>query len=161
MPEGHRFQLVIGSQFDNIELVQVVLNDTLERLGVDGDTCHWVDIAVREAVANAIKGDVFGIGYGGIAYLEGIKALKVKKDDAAPAVAPSLETAQSGSYPISRFLLFYTAGEPTGTTKKFIEWVKGSDGQRVIGDVGYYPLPGATGGPTMPAKVESGADAAK
>lgn len=55
MPEGHRFQLVIGSQFDNIELVQVVLNDTLERLGVDGDTCHWVDIAVREAVANAIK----------------------------------------------------------------------------------------------------------
>jgi serine/threonine-protein kinase RsbW len=55
MPEEHRFHLAIGSRFENIELVQVVLNDSLERLGMDGDTRHWVDIAVREAVANAIK----------------------------------------------------------------------------------------------------------
>jgi len=117
-------------------------------------------LAGTSAVANAVKGDVFGIGYGGISYLEGIKALKVKKDDTSPAVAPSLETAQSGSYPISRFLYFYTAGEPTGTTKKFIDWVKGTEGQKIIGDVGYYPLPGA-GGVTVQAKVEGGPDAAK
>src|SRR4051812_39480695 len=98
-------------------------------------------LAGTSAVANAVKGDVFGIGYGGIAYLEGIKALKVKKDDTSPAVAPSLQTAQDGSYPISRFLYFYTAGEPVGASKKFIEWVKGTEGQKVIGDVGYYPLP--------------------
>jgi serine/threonine-protein kinase RsbW len=55
MPEEHRFHLAIGSRFENIELVQVVLNDSLERLGLDSDTRHWVDIAVREAVANAIK----------------------------------------------------------------------------------------------------------
>ncbi|HYH44134.1 MAG TPA: ATP-binding protein [Thermoanaerobaculia bacterium] len=55
MPEEHRFHLAIGSRFENIELVQVVLNDSLERLGMDGDARHWVDIAVREAVANAIK----------------------------------------------------------------------------------------------------------
>jgi len=98
-------------------------------------------LAGTSAVANAVKGDEFGIGYGGIAYLEGIKALKVKKDDTSPAVAPSLQTAQDGSYPISRFLYFYTAGEPTGAIKKFIDWTKGPDGQKVIGDVGYYPLP--------------------
>ena len=55
MPEEHRFHLAIGSHFENIELVQVVLNDALERLGVDDEARHWVDIAVREAVANAIK----------------------------------------------------------------------------------------------------------
>lgn len=55
MPEEHRFHLAIGSRFENIELVQVVLNDSLERLGLDSDARHWVDIAVREAVANAIK----------------------------------------------------------------------------------------------------------
>lgn len=55
MPQDHRFHLAIGSQFENIELVQVVLNDSLERLGVDGEARYWVDIAVREAVANAIK----------------------------------------------------------------------------------------------------------
>jgi phosphate transport system substrate-binding protein len=98
-------------------------------------------LAGTSAVANAVKGDEFGIGYGGIAYLEGVKALKVKKDDASPAVAPSLETAQSGTYPISRFLYFYTAGEPKGAIQKFVEWTKGPEGQKVIGDVGYYPLP--------------------
>ena len=98
-------------------------------------------LAGTSAVANAVKGDVFGIGYGGIAYLEGVRALKVKKDDASPAIAPSLETAQDGSYPISRFLYLYTAGQPAGSIKKFVDWVEGPEGQKVIGDVGYYPLP--------------------
>lgn len=100
-------------------------------------------LAGTSAVVNAVKGDVFGIGYGGIAYLEGIRALKVKKDDTSPAIGASLETAQSGEYPISRFLYFYTAGAPTGTVKKFTDWTVGPEGQKVIGDVGYYPLPKA------------------
>lgn len=98
-------------------------------------------LAGTSAVVAAVKGDAFGIGYGGIAYLEGIRALKVKRDDSSPSVAPSLETAQSGAYPISRFLYFYTAGQPTATIKKFIDWVGGPEGQKTIEEVGYYPLP--------------------
>jgi phosphate transport system substrate-binding protein len=98
-------------------------------------------LAGTSAVVNAVKGDESGIGYGGIAYLEGIRALKVKQKDDSAAIAPSLETAQNGTYPISRFLYFYTAGESTGTQKKFVDWVLSDDGQKVIGDVGYYPLP--------------------
>jgi phosphate transport system substrate-binding protein len=98
-------------------------------------------LAGTSAVANAVKGDVNGIGYGGIAYLEGVRALKVKKDDASPAIAPSLQTAQDGTYPLSRFLYLYTAGPATGPVGTFIAWVQGPDGQKVIGDVGYYPLP--------------------
>ena len=99
-------------------------------------------LAGTSAVVNAVKGDEFGIGYGGIAYLEGIRAIRVKKDETSQAIAPSLETAQDGSYPLSRFLFFYTAGQPTGSGKQFIDWVQGPDGQKVIKDVGYYPLPG-------------------
>ena len=55
MPEDHRFHLDLGSRFENIELVQVVLKDTLDQLGVEEDARHWIDVAVREAVANAIK----------------------------------------------------------------------------------------------------------
>ena len=55
MAEEKSFHLAIGSRFENIELVQIVLKDSLERLGLDEDTLYWVDIAVREAVANAIK----------------------------------------------------------------------------------------------------------
>jgi phosphate transport system substrate-binding protein len=98
-------------------------------------------LAGTSAVVNAVKGDEFGIGYGGIAYIEGVRALKVKKDEASVAVAPSLETAEDGTYPISRFLFFYTAGDPPPTMKKLIEWVVGPGGQKVISDVGYYPLP--------------------
>lgn len=98
-------------------------------------------LAGTSAVVSAVKGDELGIGYGGIAYSEGVRALKVKKDDKAAAIAPSLATAQDGSYPLSRFLFFYTAGEPTGNAKKLSDWVTTPAGQKVIEEVGYYPLP--------------------
>jgi serine/threonine-protein kinase RsbW len=50
-----QFHLALGSRFENIELVQVVLDESLRRLSCDDDTRYWVGIAVREAVANAIK----------------------------------------------------------------------------------------------------------
>jgi serine/threonine-protein kinase RsbW len=56
MPDAEpRVHLAIGSRFENIELVQVVLDDALEGMGIDAETRHWVELAVREAVANAIK----------------------------------------------------------------------------------------------------------
>lgn len=54
-PDQLQFRLTIDSRIENIELVQVILNDTLERLGLEEDTRHWLDLAAREAVANAIK----------------------------------------------------------------------------------------------------------
>lgn len=54
-PGDLQFHLAIGSRFENIEIVQIVLNDALERMGVGEDARHWIDLAVREAVANAIK----------------------------------------------------------------------------------------------------------
>jgi serine/threonine-protein kinase RsbW len=55
MSDEQSFHLAIGSRFENIELVQLVLKDALDRLGLDDDNRHWIDVAVREAVANAIK----------------------------------------------------------------------------------------------------------
>jgi phosphate transport system substrate-binding protein len=98
-------------------------------------------LAGTSAVANAVKGDEFGIGYGGIAYASGIRLLKVKKTKDAPAVEPKLETAKDGSYPISRFLYIYSAGEPKGLAKDFVTWVVSDAGQKVVSDVGYFPLP--------------------
>jgi serine/threonine-protein kinase RsbW len=47
--------LSIGSEFENIELIQAVLDESLQRLDFDEDSRYWIGIAVREAVANAIK----------------------------------------------------------------------------------------------------------
>ena len=59
------------------------------------------------AVINAVSKDFRGIGYGGIAYLKGVKALKVKKNASTPGVEPTLENVQKNIYPISRFLYWY------------------------------------------------------
>jgi phosphate transport system substrate-binding protein len=93
------------------------------------------------AVINAVSKDVRGIGYGGIAYLKGVKAIKVKKDEKTPGVEPTLENVQKNIYPISRFLYWYLAGQPKDQMKKLTDWVMSEEGQAVVNDVGYYPLP--------------------
>jgi phosphate transport system substrate-binding protein len=93
------------------------------------------------AVINAVSKDTRGIGYGGIAYAKGVKALRVKKDDKTPGVEPTLENVQKNLYPISRFLFWYLAGQPKGQIAQLTSWVMTAEGQSVVNDVGYYPLP--------------------
>jgi len=107
-------------------------------------------------VINAVSKDKRSIGYGGIAYAKGVRALPVKKDAASPAVEPTLDTVVKGTYPISRYLYFYTIGQPEGTLKHFIDWVMAAEGQKICADVGYFPLPEARQGkaPTGPAPAK-------
>jgi phosphate transport system substrate-binding protein len=95
------------------------------------------------AVVNAVAKDPGAIGYGGIAYESGIRAVPVKKDAASPAVEPTLQAVTDGTYPISRYLFMYTAGAPEGTVDAFISFARSPDGQKIASEVGYYPLPGA------------------
>jgi serine/threonine-protein kinase RsbW len=53
--DSERIEITISSRFENIELVQVVAEHLCENAGVDEDGSHWIGMAVREAVANAIK----------------------------------------------------------------------------------------------------------
>jgi len=92
------------------------------------------------SVVNAVSKDPNGIGYGGIAYAEGIKPLLIKKDDNAPAVEGTLENAQSGKYGLARELYFYQFPGKNPAADTFVAWVLSDDGQKVVGDVGYYPL---------------------
>lgn len=46
--------LSIESQVANIDLVKAVLDETIGSLGLDEEQEQWLELAVREAVANAI-----------------------------------------------------------------------------------------------------------
>ncbi|HKZ53233.1 MAG TPA: phosphate ABC transporter substrate-binding protein, partial [Candidatus Acidoferrales bacterium] len=92
------------------------------------------------AVIHAVAKDPRGIGYGGVAYGEGVKHLRVRKDANSPAVEPTMENVLSAQYPISRYLYWYVAGRPKGDLKAFAEWALSKDGQAVVENVGYYPL---------------------
>jgi len=91
-------------------------------------------------VVNAISRDVNGIGYGGSAYGKGIRELSVRKDPNSPAMSPTLKNIMSGDYPITRFLYFYTRVRPEGAMKNFIDYALGAEGQKLVADVGYFPL---------------------
>jgi len=89
-------------------------------------------------MAHAISGNPNGIGYVGIGFLaqaRDIKALKIN------GVAPTIETVQNGTYPISRFLYMITKGQPEGLAKDFIDFVKSSAGQKIVEERGFVKLP--------------------
>jgi len=48
-------KLDIASRFDMIEMVQTVLTRAAEMCGFDDDASHYLSVAVRESVVNAIK----------------------------------------------------------------------------------------------------------
>ncbi len=55
MPTGHVIRLETFSSFEMLDLVQL-LSDRLSVIaGLDEDATHWVSVAVRESVINAIK----------------------------------------------------------------------------------------------------------
>ena len=95
------------------------------------------------AVINAVKKDVSGIGYGGIGYATDVKTISIAKDATAQPVAPSMDNVYNNSYPLSRQLFWYTAGAPAGAIKDFVDWVLGPRGQKIVSEVGFYPLQSA------------------
>lgn len=86
-----------------------------------------------------VSGNPNAIGCVGIAYVDkSINALSLDKGNGS--VYPTPETIISGTYPLSRDLLFYTNGEPTGLTKEFIDFVLSEKGQSIVNEIEYIPL---------------------
>lgn len=94
------------------------------------------------ALIQAIAKDKNGIGYGGAAYGKGIKHLKVKRDASSPAVEPTEENVINGTYPIWRYLYIYVNPDlDKGEIAKYLKWIKSDEGQAIVKEIGYYPLP--------------------
>lgn len=76
------------------------------------------------------------IGYVGLAFTEGVKAVAVNEIDATP------ETVNDKTYPIARALYMYTNGEPAAGTPlaDFLGLYKTDDGRKIISEQGYVPV---------------------
>jgi phosphate transport system substrate-binding protein len=94
------------------------------------------------AIVQAVVKDKNGIGYGGAAYGGGSKLLAIKKDDASPAIEPTEENVETGTYPIWRHLYVYVnPALDKGEVAAYLNWIRSDDGQKYVKDIGYYPLP--------------------
>ena len=93
-----------------------------------------------EVVENIAKTRL-GLGYSGMGYkTDKVNWLKVSNKKGEPGVTPGIEVARSGKYPISRKLYLYTAGEPTGEVKAYIDWILSPAGQKIVEQEGFVPL---------------------
>ena len=93
-----------------------------------------------EGISTEIRQNPNAIGYDGLGYVTpDQKMVGVAKTDTGDFVLPSVETVNAGTYPISRPLYMYTAGEPTGEIKAYMDWVL-NQGQALIAELGFVPL---------------------
>lgn len=94
-------------------------------------------------ITSELRRNPNAIGYDGLGYVDPAheKMIAIAVDEDAPYVLPSLESGSDGSYPISRGLYMYTAGEPTDVIQEYLGWVMGPSGQTIVGELGFVPLP--------------------
>ena len=53
--DGHVIRIELPSTFELLDLVQILSDRASAIAGLDEDAMHWVSVAVRESVINAIK----------------------------------------------------------------------------------------------------------
>ena len=93
-----------------------------------------------EGISTEVRQNPNAIGYDGLGYVTSDqKVLAVARDASSRYVLPSIATVKEGSYPISRPLYMYTAGEPGGQVKAYLDWVLGP-GQKLVSKLGFVPL---------------------
>ncbi|HBZ56868.1 MAG TPA: phosphate-binding protein [Syntrophobacteraceae bacterium] len=93
-----------------------------------------------EGISTEVRQNPNAIGYDGLGYVTpDQKVLAVARDAGGPYVLPSVASVNDGSYPISRPLYMYIAGQPSGQTKIYLDWVLGA-GQALVVKLGFVPL---------------------
>ena len=93
-----------------------------------------------EGISTEVRQNPNAIGYDGLGYVtDDQKVVAVARDVAGPYVRPAIDTVNDDSYPISRPLYMYTAGEPAGEVKTYLDWVLGK-GQALVPVLGFVPL---------------------
>jgi len=102
------------------------------------------------ALGESVARDPRGIGYGGVGYFaarKDVKILGVKENKDAGVVFPSqngivnYEDIWSGKYSISRYLYCFTDGKTNPGVEKFLEFILSGEGQELVKEMEYIPLP--------------------
>jgi len=96
-----------------------------------------LDMNGSSEVVDLVANTPCAIGYSGLAYATEEVEMPCISTEIGDCVSPSSESAIDGSYPISRPLFMYTAGEPTGTIKEYMDWILGEAGQCILVDRGF------------------------
>lgn len=126
--------------------------ETVIRLGSKEDkTIFSADTLLlpsSEGIISEVSSNPNAIGYDGLGYITThVKMLAVAGKDSNNYVIPSVETVNSGAYPISRDLYIYTNGLPAGALKDYVDWMFTAEAQAIVMNLGFVPISTGTTAP--------------
>jgi phosphate transport system substrate-binding protein len=94
-----------------------------------------------EGIIAEVRDNPNAIGYDGLGYITPeVKVIGIAPTPGKAAIRPSIDTVNSGQYPIARDLYMYTPGQPTGAVKDYLDWVITPEAQKIVRDLGFVPI---------------------
>jgi phosphate transport system substrate-binding protein len=94
-----------------------------------------------EGISTEVRQNRNAIGYDGLGYVTpDQKVVAVAQVVGAEHILPTVDTVNSGEYPIARDLYMYTAGEPEGLVATDLSWIVGDEAQAIVAELGFVPL---------------------
>jgi len=110
-----------------------------QEMVMGGEEPPIVDTAILQPSNGAVRTTVAStpdsIGYISFGYLDNsVKALAIN------GVAPTVENALNGTYPVVRPFNMLTKGEPAGLTKAWLDWILSDAGQQIVAQEGYISV---------------------
>lgn len=94
-----------------------------------------------EGIGAEIRENPNAIGYDGLGYVtDDMKVIAVAAGEGQAYIKPAIETVNDNTYPIARDLYIYTAGEPAGAVKEYLDWILAVDAQRIVQSLGFVPI---------------------
>jgi len=96
-----------------------------------------------EVIGAEVRQNPNAIGYDGLGYVtDDMKVVAVAPKPGMPYIFPSADTVNSGEYPVARDLYMYTAGEPQGSVKIYLDWIFTPEAQKIVTELGFVPILG-------------------
>ncbi len=97
------------------------------------------------SVVQGVSESINGIGYSGIGYrTSGVRAIALAASEGGQAFEPTPENAESGDYPLARYLFLYINKHPNREldplTREFVTMLYSREGQEVVLRDGFVPL---------------------
>jgi phosphate transport system substrate-binding protein len=94
-----------------------------------------------EGIIAEVRQNPNAIGYDGLGYVPmDLKMIAIAKQAGGEYILPSIETVNDNTYPIARDLYMYTAGEPKGIVKTYLDWILSAEAQQIVKELGFVPI---------------------
>lgn len=96
-----------------------------------------------EVIGAEIRQNPNAIGYDGLGYVTPdmkVVAVADARQDNFEFIFPSAGTVNDATYPIARDLYMYTAGQPEGFIKRYLEWIFTPQAQDIVTELGFVPV---------------------